>query len=73
MNIPTIVRVFKGVVAMAEFCLECFNKINKTNYSKYDCVLSKDLCFCEECNELKKAVISIRKSFWDELMEYFTN
>ena len=63
----------KVVITLAEFCLECFNKLNKTNYSKYDCVMSKDLEFCEECNELKKAVISIRRTFLDVLLEYLIN
>ncbi|MBQ2889742.1 MAG: hypothetical protein IJE41_04740 [Clostridia bacterium] len=58
---------------MAEFCLECFNKINETNYSKYDCVMSSDLCFCEECNEIKKVVIRIRRTFIDVLLEYLIN
>ena len=42
---------------MAEFCLECWNKINGTNYSENKYVMSKEISFCEECWRLKKVVI----------------
>ena len=58
---------------MAEFCLECLNKISKTNYSKKDCVISKKLYFCEECNQIKKVVVRIRKPFFALVSEYLGN
>lgn len=42
---------------MAEFCLECWNKINDTNKPESKYVMSKEVGFCEECWELKKVVI----------------
>lgn len=43
---------------MAEFCLECFNKLNGTNYSKEDVILSTDLC--EGCGEVKPCVVGFK-------------
>ena len=60
---------------MAEFCLECLNKLNKTNHSKWRYVLSWEKDLCEECGEYKRVVIVER--VWSrvyrkltELIEY---
>lgn len=45
---------------MAEFCLDCFNKLNGTNYTKWDVELSWGKDFCEECYEFKRVVIVVR-------------
>ncbi len=45
---------------MAEFCLDCFNKLNGTNYTKWDVELSWGKDFCEECCEFKRVVIVVR-------------
>ena len=45
---------------MAEFCLDCLNKISGTNYTKWDVVLSWRRDFCEECCEFKHVVVVIR-------------
>ena len=42
---------------MAEFCLECWNKINGTNHPESRYVMSKEVEFCEECWGLKRIVI----------------
>lgn len=42
---------------MAEFCLECFNKINGTEYTKSEVWLEPDLC--EECGEIKPCVMEL--------------
>ncbi|MCL2563790.1 MAG: hypothetical protein FWE08_07125 [Oscillospiraceae bacterium] len=34
---------------MAEFCLDCWNKLNDTNLTEKEVVLSKDLDTCEGC------------------------
>ena len=44
---------------MAEFCLECFNKINNANLKKRDVTLSKYPTLCEECGEIKPVIIRI--------------
>ena len=48
---------------MAEFCLDCWNKINGTKHSKRKYVLSKELDFCEGCGELKHVVIMERTGY----------
>lgn len=45
---------------MAEFCLDCFNKLHGTNYTKWDVVLSWGNDFCEECCQFKRTVVVIR-------------
>ena len=45
---------------MAEFCLECWNKINGTNDTEKEVVLSKRAEFCEECCGIKKVVIGYK-------------
>ena len=47
---------------MSEFCLDCWNEINGTNYSKNDYILSEDLDLCEGCNEWKNVIVS-KKEF----------
>lgn len=42
---------------MAEFCLECFNKIHGKNYTKHDVWLETDLC--EECGEIKPCIVEL--------------
>lgn len=42
---------------MAEFCLECWNKMNNTNYPAKKFILTEENDLCEGCGELKKVVI----------------
>ena len=42
---------------MAEFCLECWNKINGTNDPERKYLMSDEPEFCEECWGMKKVVI----------------
>ena len=48
---------------MAEFCLECFNKLENANYTERDFILTDedDLDLCEGCGEWKRVVIVRRK------------
>ena len=43
---------------MAEFCLECFNELNGTHYTKGDVIEAFD--FCEGCAEYKKCIVKFR-------------
>ena len=43
---------------MAEFCLKCFNKINDSNYSKFDVI--EEWGICEECGEHTVVVADLR-------------
>ena len=47
---------------MAEFCLECWNKLNHSDYTERDYVLSEDLDLCEGCASFKPVVLC-RRSF----------
>lgn len=49
---------------MAEFCLDCWNKMNRKNYSKWDVKLSWGLDFCEGCGDWKRVVLEER-GYWD--------
>ena len=55
---------------MAEFCLDCWNKLNGTNYTESDVVLDDEpVERCEECGEFRRCVISIspwadHRSWW---------
>lgn len=44
---------------MAEFCLDCFNKLGGTSYTRRDVVLDQD--FCEGCGEVKPCVVVLRR------------
>lgn len=60
---------------MAEFCLECWNKINDTNDTKKKFILSSELEMCEECGQFKQVIIWVRKRYiWaDTLAEIVDN
>lgn len=57
---------------MAEFCLECWNKINGTNDPKSKYVLSKELCFCEECCYWKKVIVAPKKDYYRYKFRFIT-
>jgi len=48
---------------MAEFCLDCWNKIMETNDPKNKFVLSRKPDFCEECRQWKSVILPARKSY----------
>ncbi len=56
---------------MAEFCLECWNKINGTNDSERKYVLSKESDLCEGCGEIKPVIIMERKLYYMRILSPF--
>lgn len=56
---------------MAEFCLECWNKLNKTNDSAKEYIISKELSLCEECNEYKHVIVTKRKYYYMRKFRFF--
>ncbi len=46
---------------MAEFCLECMNKIEGTCEDSKKYILSEELNLCEECGEYKHTVVCEKK------------
>lgn len=49
---------------MAEFCLDCWNKINETNDSPQKYLFSDEPELCEGCGKQKKVIITERKSYY---------
>ena len=56
---------------MAEFCLDCWNKINGTDDCERKYILSKHLDFCEECGEWKHVIIMERKAYYMHVFSIF--
>lgn len=46
---------------MAEFCLDCWNKITHSNDTQRDFILSRKLDLCEGCGQWKHVIITERK------------
>ena len=47
---------------MAEFCLACYNRLNHTNYEKYQ--VKEEPFICEGCGEWKPVVVGFRRRGW---------
>jgi hypothetical protein len=55
---------------MADFCLECFNKIHGTSYTHLDVL--EEWGLCEECGEEKEVIMAIRGySLLDNIIWFF--
>lgn len=48
---------------MAEFCLDCWNKIMETNDPKRKFILSREPDFCEECRQWKPVIIRVKRRY----------
>ena len=42
---------------MAEFCLDCWNRLNMSHYTERAFVLSEDLELCEGCGQWKHVIV----------------
>lgn len=52
----------KGMeITMAEYCLDCFNKMENTHLAKNQVVESAYPYLCEGCKQQKKIVIRVRR------------
>jgi hypothetical protein len=49
---------------MAEFCLDCWNKINETEHTQEKYINSKNFELCEECGEWTNVIIMERKYYY---------
>lgn len=47
---------------MAEFCLDCWNRLNHTSYTERDFILSEELELCEGCAKFKQIILAERKT-----------
>lgn len=48
---------------MAEFCLDCWNKLMETNAPPEKYILSRHLELCKECAKQRHVIIAVRKSY----------
>ena len=55
--------LIKGDI-MAEFCLDCWNKMNESEDSEEKYILSKDLDLCEGCGQWKPVIIMERRAYY---------
>ncbi len=53
---------------MAEFCLDCWNRINRKKENSIKYVLSKETELCEGCREYKRVIVRVRKPFILQLL-----
>ena len=55
---------------MAEFCLDCWNRLNHTSYTERDFILSEELELCEGCAKFKPIILAERKtqSLWHKIL-----
>lgn len=51
---------------MAEFCLDCWNKINQTDDPADRYIISNELDLCEGCGKVKHVIV--RKRYWCEIL-----
>ena len=56
---------------MAEFCLDCWNKLNNTEDGKEKYIISKELDFCEGCGEWKHVIIMERRAYYMHIVKLF--
>jgi hypothetical protein len=56
---------------MAEYCLECWNRINGTNDPPKKYIISKELDLCEGCGEWKNVIIIERKYRYKYKLRFF--
>lgn len=57
-------NIIEGGVFMADFCLDCWNKINGTNYTEKQYIISEELGFCEECQKITNVIVAERWSYY---------
>ena len=67
-NFPFVNRVkltynMVEVIKMAEFCLERWNILNRTDDPEEAYVMSWDLELCEGCGEWKRGIVAKRRCY----------
>lgn len=53
----------KEVILMAEFCLDCWNKLSGFEYSPRCFYFSKEPDLCEECGAWKPVIIRFKRRY----------
>ncbi len=55
---------------MAEFCLDCLNRISKTRYDERKYIISDDLDLCEGCGKWKHVIVKERNGYYESSVTY---
>lgn len=55
---------------MSEFCVDCWNKLNETNDSKWRYALTYRKELCEECEQYKRVIVTERR--WSRMQRMFS-
>ena len=56
---------------MAEFCLECWSRLNEKDYSPEMYILSRELDLYEGCGEYKNVIVRARSPLGQHIMRAF--
>ena len=51
-------------MTVANFCLDCWNKLNGTNDTQRKYVMSDGLSLCEECGEMKQVIEGYKSAYF---------
>ena len=54
----------KELIVVADFCLDCWNRINKTNDSEKKYVMSDEPSLCEGCGEMKRVIEGYKSAYY---------
>lgn len=49
---------------MAEICLKCWNALNETKDPAWKYILSRELDFCEECEQWTRVIVMERTAYY---------
>lgn len=55
---------------MSEFCLKCWNEINKTDDPASKYILSKELDLCEGCGKRTHVIVAQRKIYYRHKLRF---
>ena len=53
---------------MAEFCVDCWNRLNGTDDKEHKYILSRHLDLCEGCGEYKHIIITERNMLFKRMV-----
>lgn len=54
---------------MAEFCVDCWNRINHLQKTEKDYILSKELDLCEGCGKFRHVIVRERIGLLERLLK----
>lgn len=56
---------------MAEFCVDCWNRINHLQKTEKDYILSKELDLCKGCGKFRHVIVRERMGFWSGFLNEY--